>query len=302
MAEPATESASVPREPKMYEILHTRRLTPVTKLFEVTAPLVAKAARPGQFVILRVHDHGERIPVTITDSDAEAGTVTVVIQEVGATSKMANELGDGDRFQDLAGPLGEAAPLREMGHVVCVGGGFGAAAILSILKGLKPKATKTSAIVGARTSDLVILEDRLREASDAVHICTDDGTAGFKGFVTQKLEELIKSGDTVDEIIAIGPMVMMRAVAATTAPYGISTLVSLDPIMIDGTGMCGACRVTVAGETKFACIDGPLFDAAQIDFDELVRRNKSYREEEAAALHRYEEAHCRAEAAAAAQA
>lgn len=284
----------------MFEILETRRLTPVTKLFEVAAPLVAKAAQPGQFVILRVHGRGERIPVTITDSDAAAGTVTVVIQEVGATSKMANALETGERFHDLAGPLGEAAPLLETGHVVCVGGGFGAAAILSILKGLKPKATRTSAIVGARTAELVILEDRLRDAADAVHICTDDGSAGYKGFVTGKLEELIKSGEPVDQIVAIGPMVMMRAVAKTMASTGISTLVSLDPIMIDGTGMCGACRVTVDGQTKFACVDGPLFDAAQIDFDELVRRNKTYRDEEAAALHRYEEAHCHAEAAAAA--
>ena len=286
----------------MFEILHTRRLTPVTKLFEVDAPLVARSGRPGQFVILRVHGHGERIPVTITDLNPEAGTVTVVIQEVGATSKMANELEEGGRFHDLAGPLGEAAPLRESGHVVCVGGGFGAAAILSILKGLKPKATRTSAIVGARTAELVILEDRLREATDTLHVCTDDGSAGYKGLVTGKLAELISSGEPVDEIIAIGPMVMMRAVAATTAPHGISTLVSLDPIMIDGTGMCGACRVTVEGETKFACVDGPLFDATQIDFDELVRRNKTYRDEEGAALHRYEEAHCRAETAPAAAA
>ncbi|MFW5680553.1 MAG: sulfide/dihydroorotate dehydrogenase-like FAD/NAD-binding protein [Pseudomonadota bacterium] len=283
----------------MFEILHTHRLTPVTKLFEVRAPLVARAARPGQFVILRVHKRGERIPVTITDADAAAGTVTVVIQEVGATSKMANALETGDGFHDLAGPLGEAAELRETGHVVCVGGGFGAAAILSILKGLQPKATRTSAIVGARTAELVILEDRLSAAADALHVCTDDGSAGYKGLVTGKLEELI-AADPVDQIIAIGPMVMMRAVARTTAPHGIPTLVSLDPIMIDGTGMCGACRVTVAGETKFACIDGPLFDATQIDFDELVRRNKTYRDEEGEALHRYEDAHCRAETAAAA--
>jgi ferredoxin--NADP+ reductase len=282
----------------MFEILHTRRLTPVTKLFEVDAPLVAKAGRPGQFVILRVHGHGERIPVTITDLDPEAGTVTVVIQEVGATSKMANELEDGDRFHDLAGPLGEAAPLRETGHVVCVGGGFGAAAILTILKGLRPKATRTSALVGARTAELVILEDRLRAAADELHICTDDGSAGYKGLVTGKLQELITAGEPVDEVIAIGPMRMMRAVAATTVPHGIATLVSLDPIMIDGTGMCGACRVTVAGKTKFACVDGPLFDAALIDFDELVRRNKTYGDEEEAALQRYEQAHCRAEAVA----
>mgnify|MGYP006287880561 FL=1 len=280
----------------MFEIRHTRRLTPVTKLFEVDAPLVAKSGQPGQFVILRVHGHGERIPVTITDLDPAAGTVTVVIQEVGATSKMANALETGDRFHDLAGPLGEPAPLRDAGHVVCVGGGFGAAAILTILKGLKPKATRTSAIVGARTAELVILEDRLGEAADDLFICTDDGSAGYHGLVTGKLQELIASGEPVDEIIAIGPMVMMRAVAATTAPHGIFTLVSLDPIMIDGTGMCGACRVTVAGKTKFACVDGPLFEATQIDFDELVRRNKTYRDEEAAALDRFEQANCRAEA------
>ncbi len=284
----------------MFEILQTTQLTPVTKLFEVDAPLVAKAAQPGQFVIVRVHGRGERIPVTITDSDPEAGTVTVVIQEVGATSKMANELDQGAHFHDLAGPLGEPAPLRENGHVVCVGGGFGAAAILSILKGLKPKPAQTSAIVGARTAELVILEDRLRAAADQLYVCTDDGTAGYKGFVTGKLEELITSDTPVDEVVAIGPMVMMRAVAKTTVPHGIPTLVSLDPIMIDGTGMCGACRVTVDGATKFACIDGPLFDAAKIDFDELVRRNKTYRDEEEAALHRYEEAHCHAEVAAAA--
>ena len=286
----------------MFEIVQTSRLTPVTKLFEVAAPLVAKAARPGQFVILRVHSKGERIPVTITDADPEAGTVTVVIQEVGATSKMANELQGGDHFHDLAGPLGEAVPLRDSGHVVCVGGGFGAGAMLTILKGLKPMATRSSAIVGARTADLVILQDRLNDAADTVYVCTDDGSAGYKGFVTGKLEELIGAGEPIDQVLAIGPMGMMRAVAGVTVPHSIPTLVSLDPIMIDGTGMCGACRVTVGGKTMFACVDGPFFDAAQIEFDELMRRNKTYRDEEADALSRYEEAHCHAEAAAAAQA
>lgn len=283
----------------MYEIVQCRILTPVTKLFEVAAPLVAKAAQPGQFVILRVHGKGERIPVTITDADPEDGTVTVVIQEVGATSKMACELQEGDHFHDLAGPLGEPVPLRDSGHIVCVGGGFGAGAMLTILKGLKPMATRTSAIVGARTAELVILRDRLEAAADNVYVCTDDGSAGFKGFVTGKLEELIASGEPIDEVLAIGPMVMMRAVAGVTVPHDIPTLVSLDPIMIDGTGMCGACRVTVGGKTMFACIDGPFFDASEIDFNELVRRNRTYREEEADALNRYEKSHCRAEAAAA---
>ena len=197
----------------MYEIVQCRILTPVTKLFEVAAPLVAKAAQPGQFVILRVHGKGERIPVTITDTDPEAGTVTVVIQGVGATSKMACELEEGGHFHDLAGPLGEPIGLRDDGHVVCVGGGFGAGAMLTILKGLKPMATRTSVIIGARTAELVILQDRLEAAADTVYVCTDDGSAGYKGFVTGKLEELIDSGEPIDEVLAIGPMVMMRAVA-----------------------------------------------------------------------------------------
>jgi ferredoxin--NADP+ reductase len=283
----------------MYEILRKRPLTPVTNLFEVSAPMVAHSARPGQFVILRMHGKGERIPVTITDYDREAGTVTVVIQEVGATSKMASKLKEGDHFHDLAGPLGEPVTLPEGGHVICVGGGFGAGAMLTILKGLKPTAVRTSAIVGARNAELVILQDRLQDAADAVYVCTDDGSAGFKGFVTQQLEELIQSGESIDEVLAIGPMAMMRAVAGVTGKYGIPTQVSLDPIMIDGTGMCGACRVTVDGETKFACIDGPFFNAAKVDFNELVRRNRMYQEEEADALHRYEESQCRAEAMAA---
>jgi len=283
----------------MYDIVQRRTLTPVTKLFEVDAPLVAKAAQPGQFVILRVHGRGERIPVTITDADPDAGTVTVVIQEVGATSKMACELEEGGHFHDLAGPLGEPVPLRDSGHVVCVGGGFGAGAMLTVLKGLKPMATRTSAIVGARTAELVILQDRLEAAADAVYVCTDDGSAGYKGFVTGKLEEMIEQGEPIDQVLAIGPMMMMRAVAGVTVPHEIPTLVSLDPIMIDGTGMCGACRVTVGGKTMFACVDGPFFDASEINFDELVRRNTTYRDEEADALHRYEESHCRAEAAAA---
>ncbi len=277
----------------MYDIIHRRTLTPVTRLFEVSAPLIAKAACPGQFVILRVHDKGERIPVTITDSNPEAGTVTIVIQEVGATSKRAGELQEGGCFNDLADPLGEAVPLRDSGHVVCVGGGFGAAAILSILKGLKPMATRTSAIVGARTAELLILREQVGEAADNLYLCTDDGSAGYKGFVTGKLEELIASGEPIDQVLAIGPMVMMRAIADVTRPHGISTLVSLDPIMVDGTGMCGACRVTVDGKTMFACVDGPFFDAAKVDFAELVRRNRTYRDEEADALHRYEATECR---------
>jgi ferredoxin--NADP+ reductase len=280
----------------MYEILRKRALTPVTNLFELDVPLIAHSAHPGQFVILRVHGKGERIPVTITDFDPDAGTVTVVIQEVGATSKMASRLEEGDHFHDVAGPLGEPVTLPDKGHLVCIGGGFGAGAILTILKGLKSTPVRTSAIVGARTAELVILQDKLSEVADALYVCTDDGSAGFKGFVTQQLEELIKSGEPIDQVLAIGPMAMMRAVAEVTKAHGIPTQVSLDPIMIDGTGMCGACRVTVDGETKFACIDGPFFNAAKVDFNELVRRNRMYQDEEADALHRYEESQCRAEA------
>jgi len=260
----------------MFKILEKRELTPVTKLFVVEAPMVARKARPGQFVIIRVTANGERIPLTIADFDAEAGTVTIVIQEVGKTSRLAGALAEGDEILDFVGPLGRPAPLTDHGPVVLVGGGFGVAPIYPIAKALKGKGVKVISIIGARTEDLLILEEEMASVSDELLVATDDGSKGHKGFVTDVLKQLIDAGREIEEVIAIGPMVMMRAVARTTEPYKLKTLVSVDPIMVDGTGMCGACRLTVGGEVRFACVDGPIFDAHTVDFDEAVRRGKMY--------------------------
>jgi ferredoxin--NADP+ reductase len=259
-------------------ILEKRTLTPVTKLFRVEAPLVAAAAQPGQFVIVRVREGGERIPLTIADYDRENGTLTIVVQQVGVTTSLLGDLEAGDEILDLVGPLGLAVDVPVAGHVVGVGGGFGAAALLCLMRELSLRGDRTTAIVGAREESLLILTDELAEICDSVEICTDDGSAGYKGFVTDRLAEII-DGDGAgrpDSVIAIGPMPMMRAVTETTRGAAIPTLVSLDPLMIDGTGMCGGCRVTVNDEVKFACVDGPFFDAHQVDFEEAVRRNKMY--------------------------
>jgi len=272
----------------MYRILKTRQLTPVTRLYVVDAPLVARSARPGQFIILRVADHGERIPVTITDFDPAAGTVTIVVQEVGKTTRWLAQLNEGDFIRDFAGPLGQPVPLPEKGRVALVGGGFGTAAILTIAKALKEvPGVHTDAIVGARNKDLLILTEEVGAAVDGFYPCTDDGSEGFKGFVTTMLQQKIIAGEGYELVIAIGPMPMMRAVAEVTRPFGIYTLASMDPIMLDGTGMCGACRVRVGSDTKFACVDGPCFDAHKVDFDEVSRRTKMYMSEERVAMERY---------------
>ncbi len=268
----------------MFRVLTKRELTPVTKLFVIEAPLVARKARPGQFVIVRVAGNGERVPLTIADSDAEAGTVTIVIQEVGKTSRLIGALKEGDLILDFVGPLGRPCPLTDKGPVVLVGGGFGVAPIYPIAKALKAKGVRVTSIIGARTEDLLILEEEMASASDEVLVATDDGSKGHHGFVTDVLKTLIDSGRDIEQVIAIGPMVMMRAVAKTTEPYRLKTLVSVDPIMVDGTGMCGACRLTVAGRVKFACVDGPIFDAHQVDFAETVRRGKMYASEQKLAL------------------
>ncbi len=262
----------------MTRIIAKRVLTPVTKLFRLEAPLIAAAARPGQFVIVRVHEDGERIPLTLTDYDRDRGEITIVVQEVGVTTRRLGALEEGNTVLDLVGPLGNALEIAPGGHVLGVGGGFGAAALLCLMRELTARGDRTTAIIGARRADLLILVDDLRAVCSDLELCTDDGSAGFKGFVTQRLEQLIE-GDgpgQPDSVLAIGPMPMMRAVAETTRPAAIHTEVSLDPLMIDGTGMCGGCRVTVGGEVKFACIDGPFFDAHQVDFAEAVRRNKMY--------------------------
>jgi ferredoxin--NADP+ reductase len=272
----------------MARILSTRQLTPVTKLFRLDAPLIAASAEPGQFVMLRVREGGERIPVTIADYDRRAGTLTIVVQAVGATTTRLCALSAGEHILDVAGPLGSAIELPPGIHVCGVGGGFGAAALLCLLREQRARGSRTTAILGARTKDLLILADELAAVCSSLEICTDDGSAGFKGFVTDRLAQLI-AGDgpgRPDEVVAIGPMAMMRAVAETTRGPRVKTLVSMDPLMVDGTGMCGGCRVIVAGAPQFACVDGPCFDAHDVDFEVAMRRNKAYVREEREAFER----------------
>ena len=266
----------------MAKILEKRSLTAVTKAFRVEAPLVASAAKPGQFVIVRVREGGERIPLTIADYDRDEGSLTIVVQEVGTTTRLLGTLEVGDDILDLVGPLGMALDIPAAGHIVGIGGGFGAAALLCLMRELSARGDRTTIILGAREKGLLILLDELAEVCDNLELCTDDGSAGLQGFVTERLAQLI-DGDgpgRPDCVVAIGPMPMMRAVTETTRNQGIPTLVSLDPLMIDGTGMCGGCRVTVNNEVKFACVDGPFFDAHQVDFEEAVRRNKMYVKQE----------------------
>ena len=272
----------------MFKIVEKRQLTPVTKMFRFDAPLIAAAVRPGQFVIVRVREGGERIPLTIADYDRKAGTITIVVQEVGVTTKILGALEAGSEIRDVVGPLGNPIDLAPGGHVCGVGGGFGAAALLCLMKELKARGDKTTIINGARQQDLLILVDELKAACNNLELCTDDGSVGFKGFVTERLKQLI-AGDgpgKPDHVVAIGPIIMMRAIAEVTRPAGIHTLVSMDPLMIDGTGMCGGCRVTVEGKVKFACVEGPCFDAHKVDFDEAMKRNKMYVPEQQAALAR----------------
>ena len=268
----------------MNEILAKEVLTPVTKLIKVKTPYVAAKAQPGQFIILRVRENGERIPLTIADFDREAGTITLVYQEVGLTTKLLGELEVGDCVLNLVGPLGVPAEIPKQGTVVAVAGGVGVAPVLPKSKAMYGDGVNVISIVGARNTDLIILEDEIRACSHEVHICTDDGSRGFHGFVSDKLKELIEGGLKIDEVVAIGPMPMMRATCEVTRPHGLKTWVSMNPIMVDGTGMCGACRVTVGGETKFACVDGPMFDGHLVDWQEAWRRANQYRDEEKTTL------------------
>jgi len=261
-------------------IIDKRDLTDVTKLFVVHAPLVARNAAPGQFVIVRVAETGERIPISITDFDHTAGTITIVVQEVGRTSALVNALEVGDAFLDFAGPLGAEVELPDEGHAVLIGGGFGTGAVFPLARELRSRGVRVSSIVGARTRDLVILADLLETQSDELHVCTDDGSLGYHGFVTGRLDELIQDGAGFTHCFAVGPMPMMRAVANATRPHGLPTMVSLDPLMVDGTGMCGGCRVIVGGKSFFACVDGPFFDGHQVDFDDADARLTTYREQE----------------------
>jgi ferredoxin--NADP+ reductase len=272
----------------MATIIETRQLTPVTKFFRIEAPLIAASARPGQFVMLRVREGGERIPITIADYDRQLGTITIVVQAVGATTQRICALKTGDEILDVAGPMGGHIDIAPGGHVCGVGGGFGSAALLCLMREFTARGDTTTAILGARSKELLILASELRPLCTHLEICTDDGSEGFKGFVTQRLAQLIEAGGhrRPDSVVAIGPMAMMRAVAETTRAAKVKTLVSMDPLMVDGTGMCGGCRVTVGGKAQFACVDGPCFDAHEVDFEVAMRRNKAYVREEKKALDR----------------
>ena len=310
----------------MYRIVRKEALRPTVTLYEIEAPLVAKKAQPGQFIILRVDENGERIPITINDYNPEKGTVTIIVQTVGATTEKLSHLKEGDSLQDFVGPLGKAtetegtvtiivqtvgATTEKLSHLkegdslqdfvgplgkatetegkkkVCVvGGGVGCAIAYPVLKKFHDCGAEVHAVIGFKNKDLVILEDQFRAASSVLKVCTDDGSYGQKGVVTEALKELIDAGNQYDEVFAIGPMVMMKFVSKTTEPYGIPTTVSMSPIMIDGTGMCGGCRLSVGGEMKFACVDGPDFDGHKVDWDLAVKRNQMYQEFE---KHKYEE-------------
>ncbi len=262
----------------MYKILKKKELNPTVTLMEVDAPFVAKKAEPGQFIILRVDEDGERIPLTVADFDREKGTVTIIFQIVGGTTERLNQLREGEFIHDFVGPLGEPSHVEGLKKVAVVGGGVGCAIAYPVAKKLHKLGAEVHSIVGFRSKDLVILEEEFRAVSDEMRMMTDDGSYGKKGLVTDALKELIEAGNKYDEVIAIGPVVMMKFVSLLTKQYGIRTVVSMNPIMIDGTGMCGCCRLTVAGKTKFACVDGPDFDGHEVDYDEIMKRASTYKE------------------------
>jgi ferredoxin--NADP+ reductase len=270
----------------MYKITSKRALAPTVEQLEILAPLIAKNAKPGQFVVLRIDQKGERVPMTIQDWSPTKGTVDVVVLEIGKTTKRLNSLCVGDSLLNLIGPLGKPTEIEKYGTVVCVGGGVGIASIYPIARALKNASNKVISIIGAKTSELLIFEDEIKGFSDELHVTTDDGSKGQRGFVSDVLKKLIEEGRNIDRVIAVGPVPMMKAVADVTKPNGIKTIVSLNPIMLDGTGMCGSCRVELGDETKFACVDGPEFDAHLVNFEILLARNERYLKEEKVALER----------------
>jgi len=274
----------------VFNILHAEFLAPGIKRFVIEAPRIARKQRPGQFVIVRIHEEGERIPLTIENSDPQKGTINIVVQSLGKTTTMLNSLGAGDHIMDVVGPLGKPSEIEKFGTVVVMGGGVGTAMAYPTAAALKHAGNKVISIVGARNKELVILEREMREVSDVLMITTDDGSYADKGFVTDKLRQLIQNGVPINLVLAIGPIPMMRAVADMTRSEGIRTLVSLNPIMIDGTGMCGGCRVLVDNKSQFACVDGPEFDAHQVNFAVLVQRNGAYRTQEQQSLAEYQRA------------
>lgn len=267
-------------EDSMFKIVRREEMAEGTVILnEIEAPKIAAKAKPGQFVILKANEEGERIPLTMAETDPEKGTVTIIYMVVGKSTAIFRDLQVGDSYQDVIGPLGKATHLEKVGKVICVGGGTGVAVLHPITRALKDIGNDVTCIIGARTKDLLILEDQMKAASHDLRLCTDDGSYGHHGFVTDVMKEVLEQGD-VKQVVAIGPVPMMRAVSNITKEYDVELLVSLNPIMVDGTGMCGGCRVTVGGETKFACVDGPEFDGHQVDYDELMLRLRAYEADE----------------------
>ena len=272
----------------MYRILTKESLTPVTKHYVIDAPEVAQKAQAGQFVILRVTEEGERIPLTIADYDRDAGTISIVVQEVGKSTKLLGTLNEGDSLASFTGPLGRATEIENYGTVVLVGGGLGIAPIYPICRSLREAGNHVIGIIGARSGELLFWEERMRQVVDELIVCTDDGSYARKALVTAPLKELIESGRQIDCVWGVGPAIMMKFVALTTKPFGVKTIVSLNSIMVDGTGMCGACRVSVGGRTRFACVDGPEFDGHQVDWDLLLSRQRIYLDMEKQASEAFE--------------
>ncbi len=278
----------------MYKILKRQDLTPNIHLYKFEAPEVALKARPGQFVVIRIDEKGERIPLTVADWDEKEGSVTVVCMEVGTTTRRLATLGTGNAIADFVGPLGKPTEIEKFGTVCCVAGGFAVAVVMPIARALQQAGNKVISILGARNQELLFWEDELRAVSDELIVTTDDGSYGRKGLVTEPLKELLEGKDKINRVIAIGPSIMMKFCALTTKPFEVDTIVSLNPIMVDGTGMCGCCRVSVGGVTRFACVDGPDFDAHQVDWDLLLARQKTYLDEEKRSLEQWQ---CRCEEA-----
>lgn len=270
----------------MFKILEKESISPLVDSMTVYAPYIAGHAKAGNFVVLRLHEKGERIPLTIADADREQGTITLLFQKVGKTTEELGMLKPGDAVRDIAGPLGHATPIKKYGHCVLVGGGIGSATLYPILRALKEKHNRITVILGARTINLIVWEDKFREYANELMITTDDGSSGRKGLVTEALKDVIEK-KKVALVIAVGPIRMMQAVSELTKPYSVKTLVSLNPIMVEGTGMCGACRVNIAGKTRFACVEGPEFDGHEVDFQELASRLNFYREEEEQSLQQF---------------
>ncbi|MBI5675034.1 MAG: sulfide/dihydroorotate dehydrogenase-like FAD/NAD-binding protein [Nitrospirae bacterium] len=270
----------------MFKILHKDAAAPQVTSLIIEAPYIASHHQAGNFVVLRIHEKGERIPLTIADSDSDKGTITLLFQKIGKTTEELAMLKAGDEIRDIAGPLGHASPIKKYGRCVLVGGGIGSATLFPILKALKREPNKVIVILGARAKELLVWPDKFSEYADETLLTTDDGSSGRKGFVTETLKEVIEESK-VDIVIAVGPVRMMQAVSEMTKPYRVKTIVSLNPVMVEGTGMCGACRVTVSNKTRFACIEGPEFDGHEVDFHELVNRLGFYRAEEAEALAKF---------------